>query len=117
MHGKTFNRIYNVVRLIPRGKVASYGQVAALAGNPRWSQVVGFALHVNPSPETIPCHRVVNKQGGLSSAFAFGGDNRQRQLLEGEGVAFTCDGRVDMKACQWSMEEAAMSVALAGPRE
>ena len=92
----TFERIYDVVRQIPCGRVASYGRVAALAGNPRWARVVGYALHVNPDPEHIPCYRVVTKDGRLSPAFAFGGENRQRELLEREGVEFGEDGRVDM---------------------
>ena len=92
----TFERIYYVVRQIPCGRVASYGRVAALAGNPRWARVVGYALHVNPDPEHIPCYRVVTKDGRLSPAFAFGGENRQRELLEREGVEFGEDGRVDM---------------------
>lgn len=97
----TFTRIYDIVRQIPRGFVTTYGQIALLLGNPRMSRVVGYALHVNPEPGIIPCHRVVNRFGGLSSAFAFGGDNQQRILLEGEGVAFLEDGRVDMKKHMW----------------
>ena len=97
----TFEKIYSVVRQIPRGRVASYGQVAALAGNPRWSRVVGYALHVNPDPEGIPCYRVVTKNGGLSEAFAFGGINVQRELLERDGVEFTPDGRVVMEKYRW----------------
>ena len=97
----TFERIYAVVRRIPRGRVASYGQVAALAGNPRWSRVVGYALHVNPDPGGIPCYRVVTKDGGLSEAFAFGGINVQRELLERDGVEFTPDGRVVMEKYRW----------------
>ena len=97
----TFEKIYSVVRQIPRGRVASYGQVAALAGNPRWSRVVGYALHVNPDPEGIPCYRVVTKSGGLSEAFAFGGINVQRELLERDGVEFTPDGRVVMEKYRW----------------
>ncbi len=82
----TYEKIYDVVREIPQGRVATYGQVAALAGNPRWARVVGYALHVNPDPEGIPCYRVVNREGRLSDAFAFGGVNRQKLLLEAEGV-------------------------------
>ena len=95
----TFERIYSVVRKIPYGRVASYGQVASLAGNPRWARVVGYALHVNPEPDSIPCYRVVTKNGSLSPAFAFGGLNRQRELLMSEGVRFLPDGRVDMERC------------------
>lgn len=97
----TFEKIYQVVRLIPKGKVATYGQVALLAGNPRWSRVVGYALHANPDPEQIPCHRVVDRFGSVSKAFAFGGENRQIYLLESEGVAVT-DGRVDLSVYGWS---------------
>ena len=97
----TFTRIYDMVRQIPRGFVTTYGQIALLIGNPRMSRVVGYALHVNPEPGVIPCHRVVNRSGRLSSAFAFGGDNQQRILLEEEGVAFLEDGRVDMKKHMW----------------
>lgn len=101
----TFERIYEVVRRIPRGRVATYGQIAMMAGNPHWSQVVGYALHVNPDPEGIPCFRVVNRFGEVSSAFAFGGGNRQRELLAEEGVAFLPDGRVDMTRYCWNGEE------------
>lgn len=100
----TFEKIYEVVKMIPKGKVASYGQVAMLAGNPRWSRVVGYALHVNPDPDGIPCYRVVTKQGELSQAFAFGGINRQRELLEADGVEFDDDGRVKMSEFAWRGE-------------
>ena len=97
----SYARIYAVVRAIQRGKVATYGQVARLAGNPRWSRVVGYALHVNPDPEGIPCYRVVDRMGRTSKAFAFGGSDVQRALLEADGVQFLPDGRVDLAACQW----------------
>ena len=96
-----FERIYAIVRQIPPGRVATYGQVAARAGNPRWARVVGYALHVNPEPGVIPCHRVVNRFGETSKAFAFGGEDVQRRLLEDEGVRFTADGRVDLKQYLW----------------
>lgn len=97
----TFELIYDVVRKIPRGCVATYGQVAALAGNPRWSRVVGYALHVNPEPGVIPCHRVVNRLGETSSAFAFGSEDMQKTLLEEEGIEFDSSGRVNLKKYQW----------------
>lgn len=97
----TFERIYAVVRKIPKGRVASYGQVAAMAGNPRWARVVGYALHVNPEPNEIPCYRVVTKDGGLSAAFAFGGINQQRLLLERDGVEFDANGKVLMEKYRW----------------
>lgn len=101
MEKTTFNRIYEVVKQIPYGNVATYGQVAALAGNRRWARVVGYALHVNPDPDNIPCYRVVNRMGEVSKAFAFGGENRQIELLEAEGIVFE-DGKVDLKKYQWN---------------
>lgn len=100
MEQSTFDRIYEAVKKIPYGQVATYGQIAALAGNKRWARVVGYVLHVNPDPENIPCYRVVNREGRVSDAFAFGGGNRQIELLEAEGVAFI-NGYVDMKKYQW----------------
>ena len=96
MSKSVFERIYEQVRSIPEGKVATYGQIASLAGNPRWSRVVGFALHVNPEPGVIPCHRVVDRHGRLSPAFAFGGINMQEKLLKNEGVE-VIDGAVDLE--------------------
>ena len=89
-----FEEVYMVVGRIPKGKVMTYGTVARLMGNPHMSRVVGYALHVNPDPLRIPCHRVVNRFGEVSSAFAFGGGNRQRELLLSEGVEFDENGRV-----------------------
>ena len=94
-------RIYEVVKQIPKGRVASYGQVAQLAGNPRGARGVGFALHRNPQPGVIPCHRVVFKDGSTCTGYAFGGPEVQRRMLEDEGVRFLPDGRVDMAACRW----------------
>ena len=96
----SYQKIYDVVKQIPRGSVATYGQVAALAGNRRWARVVGYALHVNPDPEQIPCHRVVNREGRLSEAFAFGGVNRQKLLLEAEGIPVK-DDCVRLEKYQW----------------
>ena len=93
----TFDKVYEVVKLIPRGSVATYGQIARAIGNPRLSRVVGYALHVNPKPGVIPCHRVVKRDGEVSSAFAFGGANRQVELLKAEGVGFLDECHVDMK--------------------
>jgi len=100
----TFTIIYEIVKQIPKGKVATYGQIAALAGNPRWSQVVGFALHVNPDEQNIPCYRVVNRFGQTASAFAFGGEDVQKLLLEEDGIVFLPDGSVDLKKHQWDGE-------------
>lgn len=96
-----FEKIYEVVKKIPYGQVATYGQVAELAGNKHWSRVVGYALHANLDPEHIPCYRVVNRLGEVSKAFAFGGENRQIALLEAEGIAFDENQRVDLNRYQW----------------
>ena len=95
-----FERIYDIVRLIPEGKVATYGQIAALAGNPRWARVVGYALHENPEPDSIPCYRVVNREGAVSKAFSFGGENMQIALLRKEGVMVE-NGKVDLSRYLW----------------
>ena len=79
-------RIYEAVKRIPKGKVASYSQVAAMAGNPRMCRAVGNALHHNPDPENIPCYRVVNAKGELSGAFAFGGADEQERRLAADGI-------------------------------
>ena len=81
-----YERVYDLVRLIPLGKVTTYGEIAKACGNPRASRAVGYALHKNPQPGVIPCHRVVNKDGELSSGFAFGGAKAQKKLLSSEGV-------------------------------
>ena len=98
----TFEKIYEQVKKIPKGKVATYGQIALMAGNPRWSQVVGYALHSNPEPGIIPCHRIVNKEGKLAKSFAFGGENAQRNLLENEGVIFLDSDTVDLEKCRYN---------------
>lgn len=89
-------RIYEAVKRIPKGKVATYGQVAAMAGNPRMSRAVGNALHKNPDPGGIPCYRVVNSKGELSSEFAFGGKGKQQALLEADGIE-VAGGKVDLQ--------------------
>ena len=97
----TYDIIYNIVQKIPQGKVATYGQIAHLAGNIRWARVVGYALHKNPNPNQIPCYRVVNKQGELSKSFAFGGINKQKELLENEGIKIV-NNRVDLSKYLWN---------------
>ncbi|MGN1423444.1 MAG: MGMT family protein [Oscillospiraceae bacterium] len=96
-----FEKIYEQVRKIPRGKVATYGQIAMLAGNPRWARAVGYALHSNPDPDGIPCYRVVNRFGGLAPAFAFGGEERQAELLRADGVEVSADNTVDLEKYLW----------------
>ncbi len=97
-----FEKIYEQVKKIPKGRVATYGQIAMLAGNPRWARVVGYALHSNPDPEAIPCYRVVNRMGELSSAFAFGGVNKQALLLRNDGIEVSEDNTVDLEKYLWN---------------
>ncbi len=97
-----FNEVYEVCKKIPKGKVTTYGNIAFMIGNPRASRQVGWALHSNPEPSVIPCHRVVNRFGGLSEAFAFGGANRQKELLEQEGVKVSDDNFVDLEKYLWN---------------
>ena len=89
-------RIYEAVKKIPRGKVATYGQVAKMAGNKKMARAVGNALHKHPAPEKIPCYRVVNAKGELAGEFAFGGEGAQAKLLQADGIVVV-DGRVDLK--------------------
>ena len=89
-------RIYEAVKKIPKGHVATYSKVAEMAGNPRMARAVGNALHKNPDPEHIPCFRVVNAKGELAGEFAFGGAGEQVKLLEADGIEVE-DGKVDLK--------------------
>ena len=100
-----FENVYEAVQLIPRGKVATYGQIARMIGAPRSSRAVGYALHANPRPGVIPCHRVVNREGRLAPAFAFGGPEIQAQLLESEGVEVGEDFVVDLGKYLWQPSE------------
>lgn len=95
--GRVFGAIYEAVRKVPHGKVATYGQIAAMCGNPRLARVVGYALHKNPEPGVIPCHRIVNREGRVSPAFAFGGENVQISLLRAEGVEVSDEGYVSLE--------------------
>lgn len=92
-------RIYEAVKKIPKGCVATYSQIAKMAGNEKMSRAVGNALHKNPEPGVIPCHRVVDSKGRLAGAFAFGGETVQAELLEGEGVRVIA-GKVDLNQYQ-----------------
>ena len=96
-----YNKVYEIVKQIPEGKVTTYGTVAKLSGNPRMSRQVGWALHVNPEPYVIPCHRVVNREGKLTGAFAFGGKSIQHDLLANEGVEFVDYDTVNLSKHLW----------------
>ncbi len=97
----TYTRIYAVVRRIPRGRVATYGQVAALAGLDGHARQVGYALHAMPEGSDIPWHRVINAQGQVSVRSERGGELLQRLLLEAEGVRFGRGGRVSLARYRW----------------
>ncbi|MDR1564342.1 MAG: MGMT family protein [Oscillospiraceae bacterium] len=97
----SFAQIYEIVKQIPSGRVATYGQIAMLAGNPKWSRVVGYALHANPEFGVIPCHRVLNRFGEVCEGFAFGGSDAQRSMLEAEGVEFELNGHVSLERFRW----------------
>jgi len=95
----THGRIHQIVSRIPRGRVATYGQIARLAGLRGQARLVGYAMHALPAGTRVPWQRVVNAQGAISvpgkSAI------RQKELLEKEGVQFTAKGRIDLDAFLW----------------
>ena len=95
--------IYEAVKRIPKGCVATYGQVAAMAGDKKMARAVGNALHKNPDPEHIPCYRVVNSKGELAGAFAFGGENVQADRLMADGIEVV-NGKVDLNKYQMKDE-------------
>lgn len=94
------DQVYQIVKSVPKGQVATYGQIAEIIGNPRLSRQVGWALHANTSSD-VPCHRVVNRDGRLAPNFAFNGPAEQKRRLEGEGIVFT-DSHVDLNKYLWS---------------
>jgi methylated-DNA-protein-cysteine methyltransferase-like protein len=103
MSSSTYARIYRVVAKIPRGKVATYGQVAALAEMPRAARQVGYALAaLRDDAKGVPWQRVINSKGEISARFEPGFEDLQRVLLEQEGVRFNAQGRVDLDKVQWT---------------
>lgn len=110
----SYERIYAVVRRIPRGRVATYGQVAALAGLPGRARQVGYALHALPEGSRVPWHRVINAQGRASPRAAPGWDDVQRQLLRREGVRFDHAGSTSLDRYQWRPRERKASPASRG---
>lgn len=92
-----FEEVYHIVNKIPEGSVMTYGMIAVMLGNPRASRIVGYAMS-SVSPElNLPCHRVVNKKGSMSPGDIFGGEEKQRQMLEQEGITFMDNGCIDME--------------------
>lgn len=100
MSGGTFERIYQVVRQIPAGQAATYGQVARAAGLVRGVRITGYAMAACRDP-AVPCHRVVDRFGGTKTAFDRLAPGTQRALLEAEGIPFRSDGTVDLDRCRW----------------
>ena len=98
-----YDKVYENVKKIPHGKVATYGQIAVLCGSPRASRAVGYALHSNPDPSSIPCHRVVNRHGRLAAAYAFGGIEEQRFKLEAEGIEVDNSNTVNLNKYLWKL--------------
>lgn len=96
-----YARIWSVVKKIPRGRVATYGQIATLAGLDGHARQVGYALHNLPGSSRVPWHRVINAKGEISPRSASDSHELQRLLLEAEGVEFTLDGRVDLRKFRW----------------
>ena len=97
----TYSRIYRAVRRIPRGRVATYGQIAVMAGLEGYARQVGYALHSLPATVKIPWHRVINAKGEVSARSGDDSHELQRLLLEGEGVRFNAKGRVDLERYRW----------------
>ncbi len=100
MSGWVFGAFYDIVRRIPAGKVATYGQIARLAGMPRCSRTVGYAMS-GCHDSSVPCHRVVDRFGGTKTCFDTYAPGTQRAMLEAEGVIFREDGTVDLERCLW----------------
>jgi methylated-DNA-protein-cysteine methyltransferase-like protein len=100
-----YQKIYDLIEVIPPGKVATYGQVARYAGMPRDARRVAYALHVLPEGKRIPWHRVINREGKISYAISRNGsDNLQRALLEEEGVVFNPHDAIDLQCYQYNFE-------------
>ena len=105
MSASSYERIWRVVRRIPKGRVATYGQVAALAGLPRQARLVGYALHALPEAREVPWQRVVNAQGRISARGLAEYEALQRKRLEREGVRFDANGKIDLARFGWKAEK------------
>lgn len=96
-----FKEVYKTAQKIPQGKVTTYGEIAKALGKPQNARIVGYALHVNPDPDNIPCHRVVNRFGGLAKGFGMGGPEKQKALLKLEGIEFMDDNMINLDKYGW----------------
>ncbi len=96
-----YDVVYKEVKKIPRGKVATYGQIAVMCNSPRATRAVGYALHFNPDHKNIPCYRVVNRFGHLAPKFAFGGIEEHAAKLRADGVEVSEDYTVDLSKYLW----------------
>jgi methylated-DNA-protein-cysteine methyltransferase-like protein len=101
MMSSFFERVYEVVRQVPEGKVVSYGQVAAMLGAPHAARTVGWALHALPADSDVPWHRVINARGRISTSCQEHDASVQQQMLEAEGVVFDARGYVNLKRFRW----------------
>lgn len=98
-------KVYQVTKKIPLGKVATYGLIATKIGKPKAARAVGNALHHNPDSENIPCHRVVNREGRIAPNFGRGGWREQKKKLMTEGVKFKDERHIDLKKHKWNLEK------------
>lgn len=105
MDSEFVRRVYEAVAEIPRGKVATYGQIADMAGEPTAARDVGYLMSQAPPGCGLPCHRVVNRTGKLAPDYAFGGKARQRAMLEAEGISFLKDDRINVDRHLWGEYE------------
>jgi len=105
MEQSFFQKVYIIVKKIPKGKVATYGQISQLLGGERLSMQIGWALRANQYPLLIPCHRVVNKYGDLAEDDTFGGKDKQKEMLIAEGVIFRKEYTVSLPKCGCKLED------------
>lgn len=108
---KINEKVYEYLRMIPKGRVVTYGQIAEYLGNPKLARVVGNILHVNPDPDRNPCFRVVNASGRLSANFGCGGIEEQKRRLEDDGIEVT-DWHVDLGKYRWNDKNAALTLEI-----
>jgi len=104
------SKIWSVIKLIPKGRVATYGQIAELAGLEGHARQVGYALHALPPESSVPWHRVVNSFGEISARSGDDSHELQRKLLEAEGVEFGHNGKIDLRRYRWEARNSLSSM-------